>query len=189
MASFGKRRIGLCILVRQARVAIGASLRVEARPGGIAAVQRWADLGNRPAGCQPAPQAVCAFLCIGTDSERWPAKKDRVAFAVIVTPATTVQRGQEARCLKCFIFNEKVVVTAIHRAQSARLAMRYQFIRGTSASGCSAANLRIAGLPILRLNSRPQDFRPAWTVCSGILLGGNKHIEALQRSDGFEGRL
>ena len=44
-------------------------------------------------------------------------------------------------------------------------------------------------LHLLRLNSRLQDFRPAWTFCSKILLGGNKHIETLQRSDGFEGRL
>jgi hypothetical protein len=39
---------------------------------------------------------------------------------------------------------------------------------------------------ILRLNRRPQDFWPAWTVCSQILLGSNKHIEILRRSNGFE---
>ena len=42
---------------------------------------------------------------------------------------------------------------------------------------------------LLRLNSRLQDFRPAWTCYSKILLGGNNHIETLKRSDGFEGRL
>ena len=41
----------------------------------------------------------------------------------------------------------------------------------------------------LRLNGRPQDFRPVWTFSSGILLGGNKHLETLERSDGFESRL
>ena len=41
----------------------------------------------------------------------------------------------------------------------------------------------------LRLNGRPQDFRPVWTFSSGILLGGNKHLETLERSDSFESRL
>ena len=41
----------------------------------------------------------------------------------------------------------------------------------------------------LRLNGRPQDFRPVWTFFSGILLGGNKHLETLERSDGLESRL
>jgi hypothetical protein len=54
--------------------------------------------------------------------------------------------------------------------------------------------LRPAGIPpaddtYSRLNSRLQDLRPAWTFYSGILLGGNKHIETFERSDGFEGRL
>ena len=44
-------------------------------------------------------------------------------------------------------------------------------------------------LDLLRLNSRLQDFRPAWNVYSGILLGGNKYIETLEWSAGFEGRV
>ena len=42
----------------------------------------------------------------------------------------------------------KSLLTSARDPQSARLVMRYQFISGASASGCLAANLRIAGLLI-----------------------------------------